>query len=362
MQMLEKGLLELDTDVNQYLTTFQLPATYAAPVTLRHLMTHTAGFEDRWIEWKTFDEDKVLQLGQFIISNIPDLVTEPGSIHSYSNYGASLAGYLVEQVSGTSFSEYVEKNIFQPLGMVRSTFQQPVPEDLASDLAVGYKYKDGNYEAAPFIYTHAVPEGGMSTTAADMAAFMIAHLQDGQYLNTRILEEVTAQQMYQQLFTHSPELPGMTYGFKERYINGQRVIGHGGDIHTFSSQMILLPEHNEGFFIVYNRFSDSLREDLISAFFSQYYPAQQEATVPEALSMTQEDLSRFVGSYRWVKYPRSTLGKMIAFMPGPYNVSIESNDDGSLSMSFFGANVEWRYVPVEPPRLQADFRGSSSDR
>jgi len=120
MQALEKGLLELDTDVNRYLKNFQLPTTYAEPVTLHHLMTHTAGFEDRWIGYRTYDEDKVLEFGQFMASNIPDRVTAPGSVHSYSNYGTDLAGYLVEQVSGTSFSEYVEKNIFQPLGMVRS--------------------------------------------------------------------------------------------------------------------------------------------------------------------------------------------------------------------------------------------------
>ena len=112
--------------------------------------------------------------------------------------------------------------------------------------------------------------------------------------------------------------------------------------------MILLLERNEGFFVVYNRVNGAFREDLIRALFARYYPTQTEATAPEALPMTQEDLARFVGRYRWVKYPRSTLGKLLTFVPGPYNVSIESNDDGSLSMSFFGTSAEWRCVPVEP--------------
>ena len=69
-----------------------------------------------------------------------------------------------------------------------------------------------------------------------MASFMLANLQDGRYKSNRILEETTARQMHQQQFTHHPELPGITYGFKERYINGQRVIGHGGDIHTMPAR------------------------------------------------------------------------------------------------------------------------------
>ncbi len=348
MQQVEQGSIDLNTDVNQYLKSFQLPATYPEPVTLAHLLTHTAGFEDRWIDQKTFNEDEVMQFGQFMAANIPDRVIVPGSVHSYSSYGTNLAGYMVEQVSGMSFAEYIDENIFQPLGMSRSTFRQPVPESMASDLAVGYWYRGDAYEAAPFIYAQGAPAAGISTTATDMAAFMIAHLQDGRYQTTRILEEATSRQMQQQQFTHHPELPGMTYGFKERYINGQRVIGHGGDIHTYASQMILLPEQNEGFFVVYNRFSDAFREDLISAFFARYYPPQTEAMAPEALPMTQEELSRFAGNYRWVRYPRSTLGKLIAFIPGPHNVSIQPNDDSSLSVTFFGSKTEWRYVPVEP--------------
>lgn len=348
MQQVEQGLIDLNTDVNQYLKSFQLPDTYPEPVTLAHLLTHTAGFEDRWIDQKTFNEDEVMQFGQFMASNIPDRVIVPGSVHSYSSYGTNLAGYLVEQVSGMSFSEYIDENIFQPLGMSRSTFRQPISESMASDLAVGYWYKGNAYEAAPFIYAQGAPAAGLSTTVTDMAAFMIAHLQDGRYQTTRILEEATAQQMQQQQFTHHPELPGIAYGFKERYINGQRVIGHGGDIHTFASQMILLPENNEGFFVVYNRFSDALREDLISAFFARYYPPRTEAMAPEALPMTQEELARFAGNYRWVRYPRSTLGKLIAFIPGPHNVAIQPNDDSSLSVTFFASGADWRYVPVEP--------------
>lgn len=348
MQQVEQGTLSLNTDVNDYLSDFSIPSNYPTPITLDHLMTHTAGFEDRWIGYETHNESKTLPLGEFVQSNIPARVSEPGTVHSYSNYGIDLAGYLVEQAAGISFPEYVERNIFRPLGMIHTTFEQSLPSAMASELAVGYSYTGDTYSAAPFSYVNTMPSSGMSTTAADMAAFMIAHLQDGQYGSESILNEATARIMHQQQFTHDPALPGMAYGFKERYINGWRVIGHGGDLHNFASQMILIPERNEGFFVVYNSFSDAFREDLISAIFDRYYPAQQDEASSPTITLSQEDLSRFTGRYRWVKYPRTTIGKLIALPPGPYNVTVKSNSDGGLSMSFFGSSAEWHYAPVAP--------------
>jgi len=348
MQLVEQGLLDLDTDVNLYLTALKIPADYAEPVTLRQLLTHTAGFEDRFIGIHTLDADKFNPLGEFLKGNIPKRVLEPGSIHSYSNFSYALAGLLVEEISGVPFAQYVDENLFQPLGMSRSTFEQPVPAELAPDLAVGYFVTDGTYEAGNYLYEKESPAGAMSTTAADMARFMIAHLQEGRYEDVRILERGTAQQMHAQQFTHHPELPGLGLAFKERFVNGERLIGHGGDIGTYSAQMILHPEDNLGFFVVYNVFSDALRERLIAAFMDRFYPEPSPATAPATVKLSQGELARFAGGYRWVRHPRSTLGKTIALIPGPVTLNIDANDDGTLSVSFFGAEPEWRYAPVQP--------------
>lgn len=138
----------------------------------------------------------------------------------------------------------------------------------------------------------------------------------------------------------------MGYAFKERFVNGERLIGHGGDIGTYSSQMILHPEDDLGFIVLYNVFNDTLRERLIVAFMDRYYAEESPATAPEILEMSQEQLSRFAGAYRWVRHSRSTIGKLAALMPGPLNVNIVANEDSTLSVSFFGANPEWRYAPV----------------
>jgi CubicO group peptidase (beta-lactamase class C family) len=346
MQAVERGLLDLDADVNRYLTDFQIPDAYPQPVTLAHLLTHTAGFEDRWIATATRDPEALEPLGQVLAGAMPRRVEAPGVVHSYSNCGCGLAGHLVELASGRSFDQYVEENILEPLGMDGTTFRQPLPETLAANAATGYTYADGALQAAPLIYQKVGPEGAITVTPIDMAAFMIAHLHEGAYGDVRILETATAQEMHRQQFTHHPDMPGMTYGFKERFINGRRVIGHGGDIHTFASQVILLPEEDLGFFVAYNRFDDAFREQLISAFFDHYFPDQGQEPEPQAIEMSRERLEHFAGSYRWVRYPRSTIGKLIALIPGPYPISLEAKGDSSLSLSFFGADAEWRYVPV----------------
>jgi len=346
MQLVELGLLDLDADVNQYLTGFQLPDDPSGPVTLRQLLTHTAGFEDRAIGTVTLDPDAYLPLEEHLASNMPERVLEPGTVHSYSNYSFALIGQLIEDVSGTPFAQYVDEKILQPLGMARSTFEQPLPPGLAKDLAVGYFVTDGAYEPAGFVFDQEPPAGSLSSTAEDMARFMIAHLQDGRYGDVRILGEDVAQQMHAQQFTHHPELPGMGFAFKERFVNGERLIGHGGDIGTYSNQMILHPEDDWGFTVVYSVFNDALRNRLVVAFMDRYYAEESPAAAPETLEMSQEQLSRFAGAYRWVRHSRSTIGKLAALIPGPVNVNIVANEDSTLSVSFFGAEPEWRYAPV----------------
>jgi CubicO group peptidase (beta-lactamase class C family) len=346
MQAVERGLLDLDANVNRYLTSFQVPGTYPQPVTLAHLLTHTAGFEDRWIATMTDDPNELEPLGRAVVGAMPKRVEAPGVVHSYSNYGCNLAGHVVEQASGLSFDQFVEENILDPLGMDGTTFRQPLPEALVANMATGYTLSGGELEAAPLAYAVMAPASAVTLTPIDMAAFMVAHLQDGEYRDARILEAATVQEMHRRQFTHHPSMPGMTYGFKERFVNGLRVIGHGGDIHTFAGQMVLIPQEDLGFFVVYNRYDDAFREQLISAFFDHYYPAQGQDPEPQAVEMSPEHLERFAGSYRWIKYPRSTIGKLIALVPGPCPIMIEANKDSSLSLSFFGADAEWRYVPV----------------
>lgn len=338
MQLAEREKLDLSEDVNTYLTGFKIPDTYPEPITLEHLMTHTAGFEERNVGiWARTAEDLEPQ-EEFLTTNMPARVRPPGELAAYSNHGISLAGYIVEKVSGMPFEDYIEENIYTPLDMHHSTFSQPLPLELAPDMAVGYTYENGVYRAEEFEYIQIYPAGSMSATATDMAKFMIAHLQDGRYGNTRILNETTAKEMHRQQFTHDSRINGMCYGFGEQNLNNQLIIEHGGDTIYFHSLLMLLPEQDVGLFVSFNSLGGATaRKELKKAFLNRYYPAPDS---PEPLppSDFQQRVKRFTGSYKLTRSPYTTYEKVSSLTGGYPHVSA-TND----SLLFGGK----QYVEVE---------------
>ena len=249
MQLVEQGRLSLDDPVDKYLD-FQIPDTFTKKITVRHLLNHSAGFEDGYKDMFVQSTDEYRPLGPWLADHIPARVREPGVEVSYSNYSTALAGYIVQRISGEEFSDYIDRHIFAPLGMTHSTFKEPVPETWQDDVAIGYEWKDGRFEAQPaeMIYNIA-PAGSMSSTGADVGRFMIAHLQDGKLGDARILETGTARQMRTRLIANSPSLTGIAHGFLESRASNPRIIGHGGNTGEFHSNLILIPEENLGFYI-----------------------------------------------------------------------------------------------------------------
>lgn len=249
MQLVEQGQLDLHADVNQYLSSFQIEDSHSEPVTLAHLLTHTAGFEDPPYS-STTDPTEVPPLGPYLAEHMPPRVGPPGETFRYSNHGYALAAYVVEEVSGLSFDEYAQQNILDPLGMERSGYLlgPPMPEGLAT----GYFYENGEQIPQPVDYDADYPGGSMVSTATDMARFMLAFLQDGRYEDTPILQPDTIEGMHQGHFTITPGKSGVTYGFAEGFVNGQRLLGHSGAITGFSTILDLLPEHDLGYFFSFN--------------------------------------------------------------------------------------------------------------
>ena len=185
MQLVEQGGLDLDRDVNDYLPGLRIPATYPRPITLAHLMTHTAGFEERAFGFYARSAADLVPLQMFLADHLPARVYPPGEVSAYSNYGAALAGYIVARASGMPFERYIETRILDPLGMSRSSFRQPLPPALAPDLAIGYR---GKRDLAGYGWYQARPSAALRTTATDMAQFMRAHLQQGRLGDTCILQ------------------------------------------------------------------------------------------------------------------------------------------------------------------------------
>ena len=226
MQLVEQHRIDLDQDVNAYLD-FKIPPLKGKPITMRELMTHTPGFENT-LEEVIAVKPTYPKLRDFLKNWMPPRIFPAGEVPAYSNYGAALAGYIVERISGQPFPQYIAQHIFAPLGMNHSTFLQPPPAALAPLVSRGYL--SAADEPGPFEMLGATPAGGLSASGADIARFMIAHLQNGEYDGHRILQAATAQEMHSTPYTTiSPALNRMTLGFFQLDRNGHRIIGHDAD-------------------------------------------------------------------------------------------------------------------------------------
>jgi CubicO group peptidase (beta-lactamase class C family) len=175
MQLVEQGKVDLDADVNDYLD-FKIPPYRGKPITVRNLMTHTPGFEEAFKGGIRFS-GSVPPLGDVLKRMLPARVYAPGATPAYSNYGAGIASYIVERVSGMPFEEYVERSIFTPLNMTHSSFRQPLPAPLAPFMSQGYP--KASVDAKPYELISIPGAGSIAVSAADMAKFMIAHLNQG---------------------------------------------------------------------------------------------------------------------------------------------------------------------------------------
>jgi CubicO group peptidase (beta-lactamase class C family) len=352
MQLVEQGKLDLDADINTYLD-FRIPDTFPQPITLKHLMTHTSGFENRLLDSVVWDAKDLVSAREWLVSHMHARVRPPGEAAGYSNFNAMLAGYIVARVAGQPYDQYIQQHIFDPLGMLHSTAQQPIPPGLRAYASVGYTYKAGAFQAFPdyIVQPALLPSGAHHASVTDMARFMIAHLQDGRYSDAtiaeaRILKDTTARQMHSTLYTPDPRMLGTAYGFFDFSDNGQRTLGHIGELPPMQSLLLLLPDQNLGVFVVYNSAGgDALTPQHLGfqrAFFDHYYDAPAVAPLQPRANFAQR-AGRFVGSYRWTMRSYTTLMKLVGLAG---TVTISDPGDGTLLLATpYG---DWRFVEVEP--------------
>ena len=328
MQLYEQGKLDLDHDINEYLD-FKIPDAFGKPITLKNVMTHTPGFEEQIKD--LFDTKPVSpNLGQYLKTHIPGRIYPPGTVPAYSNYATAVAGYIVERVSGRPFEQYVAENIMRPLKMTHSTFSQPLPQELAPFMSSGYRL--GSDSSGPFEIVNPFPAGSLSSTATDMAQFMMAHLQDGQLADAKILKPETARLMHSRLFALDDGANAMCYGFYEETRNGHRIIGHGGDTVFFHSDLHLVLDQNVGFFISYNSagnssgLGDSPRANIWEAFLDRYYPH----TVPATTSASAKDDAKAVaGTYVLSRKSENSFLKVASILQ---QFSVSPVGDGDIEV------------------------------
>jgi CubicO group peptidase (beta-lactamase class C family) len=359
MQLAEQGKLDLDADINDYLTAFKVPDTFPEPVTARHLINMTGGFDTRSVGIRASSAEEVKPLGAYLAEHMPPRVLLPGRYRRYNDHEVALAGYLVEVVSGMSYEQYVRDHIFQPLEMTDSSIV--LPDDQISRVARGYPVGGSAQNAYPLGYYHLndAPGAGFNATAIDMGHYMIAHLQNGRYTRSdgttvRILAEETARLMHQAAFAYHPLQPGQANAFDEKFYKGQRYLRKQGGAPGMQNDMLLLLDQGMGFYLFSNSDGTALRNDWESEVLKSYLSTPDPAPKPlRPLSDTGERASDYAAIYQQVSDSTSetTLVQVQALVDPDLWVAVGANPDGTLDI--------WgkRYVEVEPDVFQDPAAG-----
>ena len=346
MQVSAEGNIDLNAPVDQFLPEeLYIRSPWKVAPTLHDLMDHTPGYDDIAVVGLFRRRPFRRALKDALVDTLPVIVRKPGEVLSYSNWGAALAGFIVERVSNVSWERYVESRILTPLGMSNASVQQPVTPDLAAQMATGYRWINGELKPQGFEYVPLAPAGGASASAGAMAHFMLAHLQDGRYANERILPEWAARQMHEPLYRAAPQLGAWLHGLYELRPSAPRVYGHGGDTLWFHSLMALLPETNTGLFVSFNSDSGSLaRNEVYKAFLARYYP-QPEPDTPKLLDGASGRSAAASGWFISTRQPRRTVARLMAFTGA---MSIKKEGPNRLIAGGPGMSMPVHFIEVEP--------------
>ncbi len=336
MKLVETGDVDLDADVNDYLD-FTLPES-SAPITLRNLLSHTAGFEEK-LDGTIEPTGSTITLRDYITQNPPEVVYPTGSVPSYSNYGNALAGYIVERVSGVTFADFVQRNVLDPAGMGSSTFEQPLPERLQSRTAQGYA--DVSQPVIPFEFVGAAPAGAFSATASDMGRYMLAQLDDlpdgRMVLQPETLDLMHSPALDEDSLGTLASVPRMTLGFFDESRNGHKILGHLGDTQGFHSAMEIFPEDGAGIFVSMNSTGAGgeaglIRAAVMDGFTDRYFPANGGADIVSSIDeqTSREHAALAAGTYETSRSAHSTFPSMVRLVG---QTKVTALRDGSITIT-----------------------------
>lgn len=342
LQQVEVGNLQLDEPVNGHLDGFQLNSQAFQPVTLRHLMTHTAGFEDKLVGLFAPGRSEDANLGSYLSDINPVVLYPPGELTAYSNYGAGLAALLVEKASNTVWHDYVDSRLFRPMGLASTTMRQVPPVDLRDRLATGYQYVDGVFEAQPFEFIMPEPAGSATSSARDMARLMIELMSSR---GSSGLDIGAKRLMLTRAFTTHPNISGMTLGL---YEHGDGGVGHSGSTLWFHSALQMWPAQNLGMFVSFN----SDRGAIARTRFVKSFERQYGLTKKDPVQSSPIAIEDYEGFFLPVRYPASSHLKITRLLS---TVHIAAYGDDQLMVR--GRGAPQRFLP----RSDTFFVGPNAD-
>ena len=329
-QLADRGRIRLDADVNRYLIAVKVPATYPAAITPFHLLTHTAALDEIRPGTQAETRGDLLPLARFLEGKLVRYAP-PGVATAYSTYGITLAGLLVEEVSGLSFEEYLDRNVWRPLGMTLTSID--VPPGQQRLVAVPYDVDNDALVKAPWEWYHTTPASSINSTAADMARYMLSQLGP-----SPVLSEPMRQEMQREQMTMHPKLPGWGLGWQQLRRDTLLGVQHGGDVAGFSSLLTLYPSRGLGIFVASHREGSDLRYAVTRAVFDFLLPARMPVTRP--VSMHATPAAAASAAQRYAGHYRANIVCHSCASPRPvFETDVAVNPDGTLS-AFGGTFLE----------------------
>ncbi|NEW04946.1 serine hydrolase [Paenibacillus sp. SYP-B3998] len=304
LQLAEKGKIDLKHDITEYLGGMKVPNKTNKPLTMYDMLTYTAGFDypDKALYVGPEYVNQVIPMKEFMTEHMPTVVRTPGEAYTYDNFAFLLAGYAVETVSGIPFPQYMEKNVFKPLGM-NSTSSRFTPELLAR-MATQYGVDGAPHPAYGQAPTDG-PQGSILSTGEDMAKYLIMFQQQGTFDGKEIVSKKTMEQMQTYAVFADKSIPMTTVGGFEGYrndlMNGHHVVLKGGNMPGHQSLVVLLPEKNTAFYMSYN--NDTMMSlEVYEAFMDHYFPDERTPEKNTYVPLSESDAAKYVGSYQNTRF------------------------------------------------------------
>lgn len=355
LQLVEKGELDLDTNINSYLENLTVPEENYGPITLRHLLTHTPGFDDRYLNKSFRTEEEWPDLNTFLNDILPRRIFPAGEIYSYSNVGNALAALVVEDVTGLDFDTYCRQYIFTPLQMDQTSFRI-LNDRMAENLYTGYVFENNAFTSTPFDYLGDYPAGQLLSTGEEFARFMMSHLNSGEYEGVQILTGSTVEEMHSTQFKQHPKLNGsIGYAFHISEERGNKVVRHGGGYMGLSTRMWLLPEEGAGLFIAANVSASPVLDEISYPFLEEYFDNDTTAIADYPLQDLPEYdpyVSKYTGYYRTTRHTHEDFTKIFLLAGFINDLQLRENEEGMLVMPDLSGE-DRRLIQIEPALFQS---------
>jgi CubicO group peptidase (beta-lactamase class C family) len=300
MQLVEKGILDLDKPVNDYLKN-PIPSFSedSKPITLRHLLSHQSGIPASAIFVPIWGKDHRKTLEEIAEQIKP--VREPEKAHEYCNDGFVISALVIENQTGKSYGDYINQNILEPLGLENVNFTKPTP---ASVEEMAFPYRLVYNKAFPIdqLYSFPYPSGGLTyMTPSQMSRFLIAHLNNGMYAENKLLSPELMEQFHETSFGH--DYYGLGIGIEKK--NNFTYLFHYGLQKGYSTAFMINLDLKTGVYLVANTESEK-HMNTLADLATELMDGKKDFTpmpsfakkIYKEISITESEINKTIGTYK----------------------------------------------------------------